>query len=353
MKLPNLTAFLGFSVGLGLGLIGNLRRDLGTYKHQIYDSLNKHIAPVEEDEKVVSSTMHILYALSGNKTAFLSEFKTSLQSVLLNSPLDQNLTIHIVADDPAYKASRILLLDELHLNEWKTRKQIHLNVYNTKTKESIIHQQLNNFTSMNFGYGIRKHTVGVYFRLFSHLFITSDDVENILYIDTDVGILNNLGGLEKHKNRSSLFQWGESQCAGFLYLNLKLSHMFWNLAHKIDRNDSVVNPHRNVMNDQRLLRLIATHYPHMVSTLPTEWDIHAANFVKNMDQNPGYIHLNGGARGENETAFHDHSFMTNENNKYSWWAVKYYVHLPWRWAKAHLECEITSHGYPLLVDFIT
>ena len=68
-----------------------------------------------------TSGIHLLYGLAGNLTGFLDEFEVSLKSVLLNSPLDYNLTIHLIVDEVAHAAAshRILHQAQLEGSVWR------------------------------------------------------------------------------------------------------------------------------------------------------------------------------------------------------------------------------------------
>ena len=43
--------------------------------------------------------LHVAFGLSGNHPGFLAEFQVALKSVLLNSPLERDLFVHILADN--------------------------------------------------------------------------------------------------------------------------------------------------------------------------------------------------------------------------------------------------------------
>lgn len=315
------------------------------------------------------SCVHILYTLSGNHSGFLSEFIISLKSVLMNSPLDANLTVHVMADNPAYIGLKSLW-NETNLNEWITRNQITIHVHDIETEIShyknvnnetiinAIYHHLSNFNE-SFVRTKRFHTIGALFRLFPH-YLLDTNIHHILYLDTDVLMLNNLAEVWKYRDNDKVFQWGErSKCSGFLLINLKrFRNDFWNLSKTLlDANK------RRIYGDQELFRFFNNAYPHLVSYLPPEWDAHYDTAWR--DQNsrkrtlmhyprPCFIHLNGGAKSK-KSAFEVHHLVTS--NKFSivttWGIGKYYVNIPWEWARFHLKTQVNpSHeGHLIMVDY--
>ena len=67
--------------------------------------------------------VHILYCLSGNASGFLSEFSVSLKSVLLNAPLDSNMTVHIISDRDAHEGIGPILFNATKLNTFSSTQK--------------------------------------------------------------------------------------------------------------------------------------------------------------------------------------------------------------------------------------
>ena len=398
--------------------------------------------------------MHVLYTLAGNAVGFMDEFSVSFKSVLLNNPLDRNLTIHIMANEKAYKSVIHLLTssEEIGLfvenhngflsitenqqsssyhysSPWRTRNQISIVIYRIR-KERISEwkQQLNwaTNTSITQSYGAVIHTIGTYFRLFAsdvllpmknnkgsnypssswndnnktNINTSNIHITNLVYLDTDVAIIENLEGLWRQVVLESsndddgndgyrLFLWGESKCAGFLVIpNLKrFGDELWNLIlnppiktriihaasalrtfeERNNRNDDK-DDYAMHMTDQVLLRLINEYYPRRVGTLPPEWDTHLAEGpwrwitsgeVLSNRPKLGMVHYNGGGRTTDNAFLHhqtvrkrsrsDNNINKNGDGTNDYldfektWQVlaSYYANLPWSWTRSILESQIT------------
>ena len=90
-------------------------------------------APVNQPVSQSRDKVHVLYALSGNSSGFLAEFEVSMKSALMNSPIDLDMAIHIMADEEAYQALPEVL-NRTEIATWKTRNQISVVVYNIQSK---------------------------------------------------------------------------------------------------------------------------------------------------------------------------------------------------------------------------
>merc|ERR1740124_1095864 len=74
------------------------------------------------------SPIHVAFGLSGNHSGFLSEFEVSLKSVLLHTPLERNLSVHILADQDAYN-SLPDIFNRTELSLWVTRNPVEIHAY--------------------------------------------------------------------------------------------------------------------------------------------------------------------------------------------------------------------------------
>lgn len=278
--------------------------------------------------------MHVLYGLSGNNKDFLSEFEVSLKSVLLNAPLHVGLDVHVLADGAAYsKLPEIFKRAKLSGSSWATRINIHC--YNVSPYVTKWKQQVANLYQHKIG-RVTRHTIGAYFRLFSDK-VLPKNVSHVVYMDTDVVVMSNLGDLHHRYNRSATFSWGKDHCSGFVVFNVPKIPTIWKLAQDYKHFKN------HASGDQFILKQVGNLHPEVVSFLPNEWALSVGNgglwkrAKKIVDYRPkvGMIHFNGqGARKQswwrNQRGFpHRHSSTFGN--------ALYYVNLPWSWARFHGE----------------
>jgi hypothetical protein len=201
---------------------------------------------LDHSSTITLPPVHVLFCLSGNHSGFLSEFEVSLKSVLMNAPLERNLTVHIMADALAYEAlDDVFARAELEL--WQSRTQVSIESYNVEQHIPAWHKRVEDlFASTGFqrqpshAFGVGLHTIGTWFRLFCHdvlkvsnsndKSIDDNAVEHVLYIDPDVVIMANLEDVWRHADTEYHFQWGVSVCAGFLLLNVPKVNEIWQTA---------------------------------------------------------------------------------------------------------------------------
>ncbi|KAL3918337.1 MAG: hypothetical protein SGILL_004287 [Bacillariaceae sp.] len=149
---------------------------------------------------------HVMFALSGSNTGgMFKEFEVSLKSVLLNAPRKGSMTIHILADDPAFNALENVFSEKMKLDPSNNETvvlmaptPIYIKTYNVqeelpKWKDTI---EVNtgkaaNMTTLGTK-SLYRHTIGTWFRLFAGDVLPAD-VDNVLYLDTDVVAMANLG----------------------------------------------------------------------------------------------------------------------------------------------------------------
>eukprot|EP00980_Cylindrotheca_fusiformis_P003770 scaffold834_cov123-Cylindrotheca_fusiformis.AAC.17 len=317
--------------------------------------------------------VHVLYTLCGNDPDFIDEFSASMKSSLLNCPIDRGMTIHIMADDNAYQAIIPILTTSssstttnnatrttTKLDQWITRNPIQIQAYNVEQKLEGWKRTFERTTKYRLS---DRHTTGAIFRLFAYETLPSD-VEFVIYMDTDVAMLANLQDLWRLRNSTALFQWGKALCSGFVLLNLRQirqQHSFWDMVDNAYPKDAA---RTEEIDDQHIFRMLTKKYPHLVSFLPSEWDLHRAdNFwmwkgnhdgaeiLKNRPK-AGMVHMNGWTEGEGNEK---NKFVNSYHNHYGtiFAAVNYYGNHPWEWTRYMLESQIPDdrNGYPITLGF--
>lgn len=166
---------------------------------------SRNASAVQNDSQV-----HVLYTLSGGRRGFMDEFSSSLKSCLLNNPLDLDLTIHIICDANAYRGIGSFF-KTANISNWIARNRIRIKSYNLQGKEHRYRRQIKDATQNTFL--DNRHTIGAFFRLFAYD-VLPEDVNHVIYMDTDVAVLANLQALWNLRNSSLMFQWGETECSG-------------------------------------------------------------------------------------------------------------------------------------------
>ena len=180
------------------------------------------------------------------------------------------------------------------------------------------------------------HTFGAYYRLFAHEILPAE-VQNVLYMDTDVVILANIDALLEHCDKKKMITWGLN--TGFIILNIQeMGLHFWDILSSVDLSKADLRT-----SDQALVLAVAKHSPQKVGDIPKQWTIHVADgawkYAKTIvKERPevGMLHFNGGGGSTDPYWTQKHSVT-----KYHGWnVVKYYINLPWGWVKfiAHSNC---------------
>lgn len=363
-----IVAFIAFIFGMSVGSMRSVNKSFLDIPIEEYfpsrvssaleESVDDHMSTnqtLPHDNEVV----HVLYTLSGNDPGFLSEFGSSLKSVLMNSPLDKDLTIHIVSDQKAHIGiESILIGNQTELNQTISRNQINIRTYNVQKYVRVWQHLIQMRTNSTVN---KAHTMGTYFRLFAQD-ILPKDVGHIIYMDTDVAIMTNIEQVWRLRDDNVLFQWGNLQCAGFLLLNLpKFGEQFWNLVTRIEKEHTLVKVSgSDRTNDQLLLQAVQKVYPDKVGSLPRDWDTHVGNGAykwksqyKVLKERPriGFIHLNGGSTSK-ASAFEQNILVTNEKFNRTWLVAQYYATYPWQWVRFNLESQaIDGKGVPIHIDY--
>ena len=327
--------------------------------------------------------MHVLFGLSGDDPGFLAEFQVALKSVLLNAPLDSALTIHIVADRA--DAVQSALEQQTGVSHWQTRQAISIRIYRVGAATldqwtAQIEKTLGPLTAL-FPFWktvpMFRHTVGQYFRLFAHHIVQQQNVQHLLYLDTDVVIMSNLQHLWRQRNAQHWFQWGANMVSACILINVPRLEDVWRRYQDVDvyhvKNIMENTLDRHIADDQMILQVINVTYPDAVGLLSPEWDVSYVdgpwnNHQKNKLNEPvipqyrsavGMLHYNGGGASKQaymiqHEVFRDsskscswlRSLLGGKCNVHqntlgsSWGLARYYIDLPWSQARFIAESQV-------------
>ncbi|KAL3811133.1 hypothetical protein ACHAXA_006181 [Cyclostephanos tholiformis] len=257
--------------------------------------------------------------------------------------------VHIIADGDACQ----VLNDVFHRTElrtWVTRNSIEIHAYDVT--EDLPHlDRLLNFTfseahsrdptftveATNAGFSI-----GAYFRLIANHFIPPY-VKHLLYMDTDVVIMANLGQIFQYimANPDALFHWGRDMCSGFVVFNALRMDEIWKLS-ALSPLENISRTDETAVADQLLLIAINATYPHEVALLEYGWDMHVASkwiyYDTLVEKIPdvGMLHFNGGRDGF--AYWTNHNFISGYPD--TWRNGNYSASLPWSWARYRAKTMI-------------
>ena len=300
-------------------------------------------------EYQVQDPLHVLFGLSGAHPGFFAELQVALKSVLLNAPLDRNMSIHFMADQEAYDALDNLF-DETNLTTWQSRSAVSIWTYNTQPYIMEWEQEVRHLCNATgrrkaATEALKKHTIGTWFRLFAYQILPTEEIESVVYMDSDVVITANLEALARQIDPHYSYQWGESRCAGFMILALNKLKDIWDIALTMDFANATKKDGKKKasVDDQLVFKAVEDRYRHLTGRLTPEWDISLASgawrFQKKLPQTYpelGMMHYNGGAWSKE--AYWDNSvYFNDENFKGSFGITNYYIHLPWTWARSYAK----------------
>ena len=335
-----------------------------------------------------TATRHVLLAVSGNNTGLVKELEVSLKSLLLNAPLDNPLQIHVMADEAGTRAIRQLLLDDkIHLQAWNTRQTISLAIYTVEARQDDWANAIQRYMARasrlaNNATDIFRHSMGTYYRLFAGQVLPNILGDYVLYMVTDVVLLANINDLwkehphngqpQRHSRMEEeddddpptapLFLWGEqSRCAGFMLYQPQSVETLWKLWSTVpdETLEQLLAPWPAV-DDQLVLRAIQRTFPHLVGSLPKQWDISAMDgpwkykphvLLKHRPQ-VSMLHYNGGGQaGHVDGAFFE---QHSHYQRHALWRLsEYYVNMPWSWAQniAASQIQPGSKGFGIQIEF--
>ncbi|CAJ1946443.1 unnamed protein product [Cylindrotheca closterium] len=354
VSVPSVLAiFLALLIGFYLGMTINVY--LGAFTQDMQGPAAGAAAAASKYKLFtcpMEDEVHVLYTISGQNKNFLDEFSGSLKSSLLNGPLDCGMTIHIMTDATAYKAIHPRF-ESIQLSEWVARNQIAIKSYNVENRKSRWQSIFEEATNYQLS---KRHTIGAMFRLFAFE-VLPPTVKYVVYMDTDTAVLSNLGDLWRHRNATSILQWGDAKCSGF-GLDQMRTRDFWKLvkgAHSIGATT------KDEIDDQYILRKLSNAHPDLFPYLPEQWNLHRAdNFwhwkgdgtrlVKNVPK-AAMVHMNGFTEGEGN----EHNKFDNASIEYGnvFWAMRYYGGHPWEWTRYMLESQIRNrrNGFQITVEY--
>lgn len=296
------------------------------------------------------SPVQIAFGLSGNHPGFLAEFEAALKSVLLNAPLERNMSIHILADQEAFAALKGIF-NRTELSTWQTRNPTEIHVHDVTPDVPQMESEITDVfkahdPNVGWSAGVVLHTMGAYYRLFIERYVSNIiSAKHILYMDTDVVIMANLEALwelVERQQRDILFHWGENMCSGFVVMNLERMNKILPLAKRSSLVEAV-GTEKFTFNDQYIYRAINISYPNEVNVLPPGWDMTVTAIWQKKNQpydkkfpNVGMLHFNGGGKSKEayfELEHPEQSFSTKFILRDTWGNGKYYATLPWEWAR--------------------
>lgn len=335
-----------------------------------------------------SRTLHVIHCLSGNDPYFIDEWEAGLKSILVNSPLDSNLHVHLIADNNAAAAiDEKIMSSKLAESFW--RNEISVIVHNIEEMlpswRTFLTESLTN--ESNRSWMDERVGIGGYFRLLAHRVVVpyecekqdnvdgvhhtcsnfeKRDLEEALYMDTDVVIIGNLNHLmfttgkvlqkakEEGKGRP-LWIWNQN--SGFVVMDLLKFERVWELAATIP--SEIRDDKANMKGDQWFLVKVQGNLPNenVTAIMPDEWSTHVGHGFRRLPQKlysarergTGMLHFTAPSHfGKN---FMDLGgtdkwckFSPKCNHtavgpggdldkvRRSWGLAEYYVKLSWDWA---------------------
>ena len=321
-------------------------------------------------------TLHVLYGIHfGEKRndTMIAEWEVSLKSILSNAPTDNDVNIHILANNNATETIT-KRIDEIGLVNSRWGKNITLSLYNIETKleewTTFLEEKVR-------GLPLDKRvSIGGYFRLLAYQILSKRDIDEVLYLDTDVVILANLNDLMRYmnttheENKDMIWQYDAAwPNSGFMVINMKKFHRFWELITQL--------PTIRHAGDQTLLSMIVEQWPNATyrGVIPTNWNNHIGHGYRRAPhtllhkieegQNVGMLHFTGGPGatffdgpgldkycGERQQGPACKGHLEEYHS--SWGLAEYYVRLPWKLVMYFGSSKIQTGklGYPLKFETI-
>jgi len=347
-------------------IVRNLRHHHRHRRHRDNNNAGD-LSPVWFPNADSRETRDVLFALCGNASYFLGEFEVALKSVLTNAPVDSDLRVHVMADREAYVAlgggDDGVLGRKPHrgVASWRTRNRVTVTAYDVSElvpgwkKRIVALFQENGLAGFVHGIG-KAHTIGTWFRLFANEVLPTS-VETVLYMDTDAVVMANLEELWRSLDSPSssasdkIFYAGETQCAGFVVLNIRKLPLAWEIVSGVNLTDAPAEFGQRP-NDQIVLKVVKKREPGLVGELPDAWDLSVADLFRyrktivKKRPSAGMLHFNGAGKGG--AYFDTHTSLKNERFRHTWGLASYHVRLPWQWARFAASSRTRDgRGYPV------
>jgi lipopolysaccharide biosynthesis glycosyltransferase len=278
--------------------------------------------------------IHVLLALCGNHTGFFEEVKVALKSILLNAPHNQNMHIHIMADQDAYDYLPTVWNDT-KLDDIEWWQNITIIPYNVQQQLPHWAKILSNGTGLP---ADGRHTFGSYFRLFAHK-VLPKTVEYALYMDTDVVVQANLNHLFENlpddsgsMKETPIFVMA-AECAGVMLVNVHKLDKFWEHVNSMKWEGNMLQDL-----DQSMVIEVGKEYPGSVELLSAPWDLtvtmhwreHKKENIIKFRPEAGIVHFNGG--GSSKDPYFKSDFVKDHRDGFGLPAT-YFSDLPWTWAR--------------------
>lgn len=256
-------------------------------------------------------TMNVVVGihLDGRKdqTGFMDEWEVHLKSLLIHSPMEYNLHIHIICNGIALSSIK-RRIENNNLTTFYFRNKVTLTCYVVDRYESKWEEYI--YTKTNHApldSAKKVYTIGSYYRVLADQ-VLPDHLVNVIYCDTDVVFNSNLNPLYPLLDPITHNEWcqmGRTFCSGFMIINLKVfPSYFWTAIDKLAaKNINFAGVH-----DQYLLRLVRENSDHhdnanttttgsSIGILPDEWNIHYSDHIHDLgkvaEKEAAYLHFNG------------------------------------------------------------
>ena len=363
--------------------VANIYRNSTRHEHYVsHDSFLQHRLNQNESSSTVFSSshpVHVLLALSGDHPGFFLEVEVALKSILMNAPETTSLTVHIMADGPAYYALEDMFQRIQEIQQWKSNHPITIRAYDCSGYIPQWENKVRHLYNISLDKGRRKswyfnhsmehHTIGTWFRLMADE-VLPKEVKHIVYMDSDVIMMANLQDLFNHISDDAYLHWGKMKCAGFVILNVhQLQKMWYVVEHAYETKLKILKRNLSLaLADQSFLAAFEYEQPEYVSILPDAWDNHLANGLyrykkKLLQERPeiGYIHFNGGGTSKSSWFFDEYgnfTFWVSAPHVYirdTFGLVDYYIRMPWPWAQYFSAAKIPKGqiGYNMTLEYIS
>jgi hypothetical protein len=331
-------AFLGSVLPVLVAL--NLFKSAGRAKLYLNCTQIVEAGSLHKPKKLIQ----VMYGIAGDGDDTLHEFEVSLKSLLMSSPTDSDLTIHLLTDKAAHNAIGDIF-QRTKIASWSMRNQVTIETYNLESRVAEFTDFIVSRTRTDMNYSIAKHSIANYFGLLAYKVI-KPSTGFILNLDTDVIIMADLEALWKHVDESCQFQWASN--GGFVLFNLDREDEIWQHIGAFKKvTSSKANGH---IGDQRLMDMVNISFPEKVATLPEEWYVTLSRLKKKgrlqklRRDGVGMMHLNGN-QAVTESSFIATPQLRQKSEKDGWGLAKYYIDISWSWAKFLAESHREGDGF--------